>query len=206
MRKILSVLLLLLFSSKAVVAKDYGIQGVTYEIREKDFLKELQEKLQEAQKNGKLAKFQDDVKKQMMGAVNSPKAVEGITKATFAREWYFDPSVSRSTDLADQNGQVFYRAGTKVNPLDYVSFTKTLIFIDGDDASQVKWAIAQNKIKKSKTKIILVKGRVIDLMRQNKIRLYFDQKGTLTTKFGIKAVPATVAQEGKMLKVMEVPL
>jgi conjugal transfer pilus assembly protein TraW len=198
--------LLLLLSSNIAVAKDYGIQGVTYEITEKDFLKELQEKLQEAQKSGKLAKFQDDVKKQMISSVNSPKAVEGITKATFAREWYFDPSVSKPTDLADQNGQVFYRAGTKVNPLDYMSFTKTLIFIDGDDEAQVRWALEQNKIKKSKTKIILVRGRVIDLMRQKKVRLYFDQQGTLTTKFGIKAVPATVAQEGKMLKVMEVPL
>ncbi len=198
--------LLLLLSSNIAVAKDFGIQGVTYEIAEKDFLKELQEKLQEAQKSGKLAKFQDDVKKQMISSVNSPKAVEGITKATFAREWYFDPSVSKPTDLADQNGQVFYRAGTKVNPLDYMSFTKTLIFIDGDDEAQVRWALEQNKIKKSKTKIILVRGRVIDLMRQKKVRLYFDQQGTLTTKFGIKAVPATVAQEGKMLKVMEVPL
>ncbi len=198
--------LLLLLSSNIAVAKDFGIQGVTYEIAEKDFLKELQEKLQEAQKSGKLAKFQDDVKKQMISSVNSPKAVEGITKATFAREWYFDPSVSKPTDLADQNGQVFYRAGTKVNPLDYMSFTKILIFIDGDDETQVRWALEQNKIKKSKTKIILVRGRVIDLMRQKKVRLYFDQQGTLTTKFGIKAVPATVAQEGKMLKVMEVPL
>lgn len=205
MLKILLALLSLL-SSNIAVAKDYGIQGVTYEITEKDFLKELQEKLQEAQKSGKLAKFQDDVKKQMISSVNSPKAVEGITKATFAREWYFDPSVSKPTDLADQNGQVFYLAGTKVNPLDYMSFTKTLIFIDGDDEAQVRWALAQNKIKKSRAKIILVKGRVIDLMRQKKIRLYFDQQGTLTTKFGIKAVPATVAQEGKMLKVMEVPL
>jgi conjugal transfer pilus assembly protein TraW len=205
MKKTLLALLLLL-SSNTAVAKDYGIQGVTYEIREKDFLKDLQEKLQEAQKNGKLAKFQDDVKKQMVNSVNSPKAVEGITKATFAREWYFDPSVSRPTDLADQNGQVFYRAGTKVNPLDYMSLTKTLIFIDGDDEAQVRWALAQNKIKKSRTKIILVKGKVIDLMRQKKIKLYFDQQGTLTTKFGIKAVPATVAQEGKMLKVMEFPL
>jgi conjugal transfer pilus assembly protein TraW len=198
--------LLLLLSSNIAVAKDFGIQGVTYEIAEKDFLKELQEKLQEAQKSGKLAKFQDDVKKQMISSVNSPKAVEGITKATFAREWYFDPSISKPTDLADQNGQVFYRAGTKVNPLDYMSFTKTLIFIDGDDEAQVRWALEQNKIKKSKTKIILVRGRVIDLMRQKKVRLYFDQQGTLTTKFGIKAVPATVVQEGKMLKVMEVPL
>ena len=206
MKKISLVLLLLLFSSTAVVAKDYGIVGTTYEIAEKDFLKEIQEKLQEAQKSGKLSKFQDDMKKQMVSSVNAPKEVQGITRATVAREWFFDPSISKPNDLADQNGKVFYKAGTKVNPLDYLPMTQTLIFIDGDDDAQVKWALKQNKIRKSKTKIILIRGRIIDLMRARKTRLYFDQGGNLTKKFEIKTVPATVEQEGKMLKVREVVL
>jgi conjugal transfer pilus assembly protein TraW len=205
MKKILLALLFSLFSEIAV-AKDYGIHGKTYDIREKDFLQEIQEKLQEAQKNGKLAKFQDDVKKQMVGAVNSPKAVDGITKATVAREWFFDPSISRPEDLRDQKGQIFYHANTKVNPLDYVSLSKILIFIDGADEAQVHWALAQNKIRKSRAKIILVKGKIIDLMRAKKVRLYFDQNGILTKKFGITAVPATVEQEGKMLKIREIVL
>jgi conjugal transfer pilus assembly protein TraW len=43
-------------------------------------------------------------------------------------------------------------------------------------------------------------------MRTKKVRLYFDQGGGLTSKFNIKAVPAVVEQEGKMLKVREVAL
>ena len=206
MKKTLLALLLLLFSSKAVVAKDYGIQGSTYQITEKDFLKDIQEKLQAAQKDGKLAKFQNDMKTQMVASVNSPKEVGGITKAAGNREWLFDPSVSKPTDLADQTGKVFYRAGTKVNPLDYLSMTQALLFIDGDDETQVKWALKQHKQRKSKAKIILIRGKIIDLMRTRKVRLYFDQGGNLTNKFGIKAVPAVVEQEGKMLKVREVAL
>ena len=206
MKKTLLALLLLLFSSKAVVAKDYGIQGTTYQITEKDFLKDIQEKLQAAQKDGKLAKFQNDLKTQMVTSVNSPKGVEGITKASTNREWFFDPSVSKPTDLADQTGKVFYRAGTKVNPLDYISMTQALIFIDGDDEAQVKWALKQHKQLKSKAKIILIRGKIIDLMRLKKVRLYFDQGGNLINKFSIKAVPAVVEQEGKMLKVREVAL
>jgi len=206
MKKTLLVLLLLLFSSKAVVAKDYGIQGATYQITEKDFLKDIQEKLQAAQKDGKLAKFQNDLKTQMVTSVNSPKGVEGITKASTNREWFFDPSVSKPTDLADQTGKVFYRAGTKVNPLDYISMTQALIFIDGDDETQVKWALKQYKQLKSKAKIILIRGKIIDLMRVKKVRLYFDQGGNLINKFSIKAVPAVVEQEGKMLKVRDVAL
>ena len=62
MKKTLSVLLFLLFSEMAF-AKDLGIHGVTFEIREKNLLEEIQEKLQEAKKDGRLDKFQNSVKK-----------------------------------------------------------------------------------------------------------------------------------------------
>jgi hypothetical protein len=36
--------------------------------------------------------------------------------------------------------------------------------------------------------------------------VYFDQAGELTTKFGIKASPAVVVQDGLMLKIEELSL
>jgi conjugal transfer pilus assembly protein TraW len=209
MKHKLLVLLFLLFSITAnqkSIARDYGIVGTTYLIIEKDFLKEIQEKLKEMEQNGKLAKFQNGIKKQMVDSVNKPKPVAGITPTKFAKSWLFDPSVFLDKNLTDQNGRVFYKAGTKVNPLDHLSLTRTLIFIDGDDETQVKWAIKQDKLKKNKTKIILVKGAIIDLMKQTKTRLYFDQNGTLTKKFSIEHTPATVEQEGKKLRISEVLL
>ncbi len=207
MKKTLLALLFTVFSAISnTYARDYGVVGTTYPIIEQDFLKEIQSKLKVMEKNGKLAKFQDDVKQQMVNSVNKPKAVANITETKFAKSWLFDPTVFLDNDLADQNGRVFYKAGTKVNPLDHLSLTRTLIFIDGDDEMQVKWALKQDEIKKGKTKIILVKGAIIDLMKQTKIRLYFDQSGTLTKKFSILHVPAKVEQEGKKLRVSEVLL
>jgi len=205
MKKTSLVLLFLLFS-KTAVATDLGIHGVTYPIKEKNLLEEIQEKLQEAKKDGRLEKFQNGVKQQMFDHANNPNPVEGIGKATKNRESLYDPSVSRAEDLKDQNGKVFYRAGTKVNPLDKIALTKILLFIDGSDSEQVNWALNIYKKRKGRAKIILVKGKIIDLMKKNKVRLYFDQKGFLTTKFSIHAVPASVEQEGKMLKVREVAL
>lgn len=205
MKKTLLVLLFLLFS-KAAVAKDLGIHGNTYQIKEKNLLEEIQERLQEAKKDGRLDKFQNNVKKQMLDQANNPKLVDGVVKTTSNREWLYDPSVSWPEDLKDQNGKIFYRAGTKVNPLDKVSLTKILLFIDGDYEQQVKWALNNFRQRKGKAKIILVKGRVIDLMKKGKVRLYFDQNGVLIKKFSIKAVPASVEQEGKMLRVKEVAI
>lgn len=205
MKKILLALLFLLFSNIAS-AKDLGIHGVFYEITEKNLLEEIQEKLQEAKKDGRLEKFQNSVKDKMFDQVNNPKPVNGIHKATSNREWLYDPSISLNEDLKDQNGKVFYRAGTKVNPLDKISLTKALLFIDGSDEEQVKWAIKYYQQRKAKAKIILIKGKVIELMKKNKVRLYFDQTGVLVNKFSIRAVPALVEQEGKMLRVKEVAL
>lgn len=205
MKKTLLVLLFLL-SSKMAIAKDLGIHGNTYPITEKNLLEEIQEKLQEAKKDGRLEKFQDGVKKDMFSRANNPESVKGIVKAVSDREWLFDPSVSLPEDLKDQNGRVFYKAGTKVNPLDKVSLTRTLLFIDGDDKSQVVWALDQHRRRKGRAKIILVKGKIIDLMRKNKVRFYFDQGGLFVRKFSIKAVPAFIEQQGKMLKIKEVAL
>jgi conjugal transfer pilus assembly protein TraW len=36
--------------------------------------------------------------------------------------------------------------------------------------------------------------------------VYFDQDGYLTSRFGIKAVPAIVRQKGKALEVAETPV
>ena len=209
MKKTLLVLLSLLFSIATFqksIARDYAQQGTVYPIVEQDFLKEIMAKLKVMEQNGKLAKFQNGVKKQMVDSVNKPKPVAGITTTKFAKSWLFDPTVFLDHDLADQNGRVFYKAGNKVNPLDHISLTRTLIFIDGDDETQVKWALKQDKLKKGKTKIILVKGAIIDLMKQTKTRLYFDQNGTLTKKFSIEHTPAKIEQEGKKLRISEVLL
>ncbi len=222
MKKILIVALSLFFSfcqldqmvMKAELisfanAKDFGIQGNTYEVIEIDLLKQITAKLQELKANGKLDKIQSDIKQKMINSVNNPKPVAGITKTAIAKDWLYDPSVSLNHNLYDQRGRAFYIAGTKVNPLDKISLSRTLIFIDGSDEVQVKWALKkyrnlgnQNKL----AKIILVKGAIIELMNQSKARLYFDQNGVITGKFGIGHVPATVEQEGKMLRIREVVL
>jgi conjugal transfer pilus assembly protein TraW len=203
MKKTLLALLLLL-SSNIAVAKDYGIHGNTYEIKEQSFLDQIQAKLKKLEKSGELAKMQQKMKEKTFESVNQPKAVKDLTRASVNKEWIYDKSVTLEKDLADQNGRVFYKAGTKVNPLDRISMTKTLIFIDGSDEEQVKWALIQNK--KKRVKIILTSGQIIKLMKSKKVRFYFDQNGTLIKKFSINHVPASVEQDGKSLLVKEIAL
>ena len=55
-------------------------------------------------------------------------------------------------------------------------------------------------------KLILTGGSPFDRMKAAQRRFYFDQGGQLTAKFGIRALPAVVEQQGKVLKITEVAL
>ena len=79
-----------------------------------------------------------------------------------------------------------------------------LVFVDGDDPAQLAWAT--RRYKATDAKLILVRGAPLELMRARQRRFYFDQGGTLVKHFGIRAVPATVEQQGRFLIISEVPL
>ena len=90
-----------------------------------------------------------------------------------------------------------------VSKLVAVAVTTPLVFIDGDDEAQDAWAL---KRFDDKAKLILVKGAPLELMTRRQRRFYFDQAGTLTTKFGITHVPAVVVQAGQAMRVSETPV
>lgn len=206
MKKTLLVLPLLFFSQLigTANAKDFGVIGNIYPIVEPDFLEQIQTNLKKAEEKGQIKALQQEMKNKTIENTNRLKPVLNITKTEINRVWYYDPTVFLNEDLKNQNGRIFYKAGSKINPLETISLSKALIFIDGDDEKQVKWAINQSQTRKAK--IILIKGRIIDLMKLHKIRFYFDQNGSITKKLGIKFVPAIVEQKEKLLKVSEVAL
>jgi len=50
-----------------------------------------------------------------------------------------------------------------------------------------------------RTKIILTGGNPQQLMQLHDRQLFYDQKGVLTQKFLLKAVPAVITQQGRQL-------
>ena len=128
----------------------------------------------------------------------NPVAVSGIIKTETPRTFYFDPSYSAPEDIKDDQGRVIVAKGTTVNPLVSIALWQPLICRDGEDESQLRWGLKQTG------KIVLVRGSPILLQEKLGKSFYFDQAGIYTKKFGIKQVPAIVAQEGFQLKISEV--
>lgn len=175
--------------------KDLGVCGEVFLIQEESLLEVIQAKLHALQKNGKLKEHQKDIVEKVKKGILHPQAVSGITTTKVARRFIYNPSIQVPYDLKDYEGHVFAQGGTRINPLKTHPLTKPLLFIDGEDAAQVKWALEQRASFGSEPKIILVKGSPFELMDRTQRRFYFDQGGVLVKKLGIAQVPACVSQE-----------
>lgn len=149
-----------------------------------------------------------------------------ITDASLPEVFYYDPTYTLDRDIFDAKGSLLHKSGKKVNPLEYIPLRENLLFINGDDQRQValatalhhkKWKKEQKNKKNEQNrqnqkayndikdiKIILTKGSPLKIQREHKIWIYFDQAGILTSKLGIKQVPALVEQDGLRLKITHI--
>lgn len=145
------------------------------------------------EENGELERHNLELQKKTRAAIERPKPVEGISKATETRVFYYDPTYVVQGDIKDHQGKIIHSKGTRINPLETVGLSQGLLFFDGDDAGQITFA--REKLKESSVKLILVKGAPLALSETWKVPVYFDQSGLLTKQLGIHHVPALVTQE-----------
>ncbi|MBM3632386.1 MAG: type-F conjugative transfer system protein TraW [Alphaproteobacteria bacterium] len=181
-------------------AKDLGTIGTTFEIVEKSLLKVIEEKLHDLQVSGKLAEHQKELQMRVRQSIDRPRPVEGLQKTTTYQSRDYDPSFVLDKDIKDHEGNLIAIAGTRYKPLDYYSFGKPLLLIDGDDTSQVKWALSQEG------KIVLTRGKPMLLTKEHKRTFFFDQGGLLVKKFDISKIPVRVSQKDKVLLIEEIPI
>ncbi len=179
--------------------------GKTYPITEPDMLEDIQNKLKNMEKSGKLKLLQQEAVNRSKHSIEHPKSVKGLSRTKVARTYYFDPSLRVPRDIVTPDGQVIARANDKVNPLDFMPLSKHLVFFDQGDPAQVKLAAGMIKKYEGRVKPILVAGEPLTLTRQWKQQVFFDQSGFLIRRFGISHVPALVSQENKRIRIDEMP-
>jgi conjugal transfer pilus assembly protein TraW len=198
------VILCSLTLSSAGQASDHGVVGQTFPVIETDLLSVIEQRLTRLQASGGIDRMNAEFARRAEAKVRRPTPVAGISPATQARVWAFDPTIVIEKDVKDQKGNFVARAGQTVNPLHFVAMHQALVFVDGDDKAQMEWATSQ--YSDLKAKIILVSGSPIEEMTARKRRFYFDQEGRLTGKFGVRHTPAVAEQDGKIIKVSEIKL
>ena len=215
MFKILVSLLVVSFICINADTKDLGKYGATFQIKEQDVVEYIKNRLKALEASGELLEQQQQALDKAKAKLKNPDPVKGITDTENEREFYHDPTYVLKEDLKDHNGNIIHKKGYTVNPLSKVSFGPDMLFINGEDEKQVEWAKSYSRepfVNRSKgdvsttAKVVLVRGSPIDLEEKLGIKVYFDQVGSITSKLGIRQVPAVVSQDGERLKIKEIKL
>lgn len=195
MKKIL--LLLLLFNS--AYAKDFGVSGTSFPLKERSLIEVIQEKMG-CMSEEQARVLNEKIKNHYINLINKPKPVDGIQKATTYEVHYYDPTITISQDIKDHENSIIVKKGTNYNPLTLYALEQELLFFDGEDKDQVQWA------KKQQGTWILINGKPLDLEEKEKTPVFYDQGGVLTKKFGIQKVPSRVSQKDSLLKIESFPI
>ena len=198
------VALLSVSLTSATRARDHGVVGQAFPIIEPDLMATMEAKLERLQASGGIDRMNTEFARRAEARVRRPKPVAGISAATEARTWAYDPTIIIERDVQDQKGNYIARAGQSVNPLDFTAVRQALVFVNGDSKAEMDWATSQ--YSDLKAKIILVNGSPIEEMTARQRRFYFDQEGRLTGKPGVRHTPAVAVQDGRVMKLTEIKL
>ena len=194
---ILSIIL-----SLPLQAKNLGTIGKTWPIAEEDFLVFVHQKLAAMQADGSLAKKEQQVTDRVRQDALNLAPVSWLTTTVNPSVFYYDPTFTVTRTLTNEKGHVFARKGQRINPLTLIVFHETLWFIDARDHRQLAWLKSRLPHFKH-NKIILTGGSIATAYHTLKQRIYFDQKGLLSKKFGLTHVPDQIISVGKRLKIQE---
>lgn len=193
-------------------AKDLGRIGATFPIGEIDMLVWIKQRLKGFEQSGKLASMQQEFAQRVAESVETPPPLT-LTTTTTPSSFFVDPSLTLARDLSYAKGQIFAKAGIRINPFDtntwpeqsrppnQFEYSHVLIFFDARDEQQI--AFAQTFESTKPIKWVLTGGSPNAVAERLNSRIYFDQQGDLSKKMHIKAVPSLVEQSGINWKVTE---
>ena len=183
-------------------AKDLGVRGATWPVAEPDLLAEIEDRLLEMQRSGELARQQDEARMRARRKLEEPDPVPGIAPAREERTRSFDPSIAAARDIRSAGGTLVAAAGSRVNPLADMTLARDLLFVDGRRAVEIAWALAHDR----PSKIVLLAGRPLELMRKHRRPFFFDQGGRLAARLELRFTPSLVEQAGSRLRITEIPV
>ena len=186
----------------AALAKDLGVRGATWPVAEPDLLAQIEARLGEMERSGELARLEDEARERARRRLETPDPAPGIAPAREERSRLFDPAIVVERDIRTSEGVLVAAAGTRVNPLARMTLVRDLLFVDGRREAEIAWALAHER----PSKIVLLAGRPLELMRQHRRPFFFDQGGRLAARFGLRFTPSLVEQAGKQLRITEVPV
>jgi len=199
--------LLILLGSPALAQTaviDHGVYGELFPVAEKDLREVFKARLRTLSETGRMAELEAEFRTKAEATATRPAAVANLSPTIEERTFTHDPTLIIENTITDHQstgapGNVLAKAGDRINPLDFVTPNKGLLFIDGEIPAQVAWAKEHSHLYH----IILTNGAPAELTNTIGTQTYFDQGGHITAHYGIKQIPAKIEPQGKLLQITE---
>lgn len=186
----------LLVCSLSVQAKDIGTFGMTYRIAERDALAEIEERARQVD-------WHKVLDKRKVENFQGPTERVRLPRTKRNRSFPVDMTYTTEIDVPDGKGGILYPKGYTFNPLDYVTYPKTLVVIDGTDPEQVKWFAASEYDKRLDVTLLLTEGSFGTVSKRiSRPLFYADRK--IVERLKLKAVPSVIRQKGRVMEVLEI--
>lgn len=195
-----------------VEAENLGVKAQTYQL-DRDGREQIKDIIRQKEASGEIRRFWEDYRNKTIAAIKNPPPL-GIKSDFAPRSEIHEAKFVLPFDYRNEKGQVVAHRGTVIEPLKIMPLTSRLIFIDGRDERQIRYAIARGRT--TPLKIVLTAGSPYSLRVQYQnvdwrggkgVPFYFDQRKaiiqTLKRLYGIdiRSVPAVLAQKGDKLSV-----
>jgi len=188
----------MVIGATSVQAKVLGSFGMTYRISERDALTEIEERSRQVD-------WSKVLDKRKVENYQGPPDRMNLPRAKRSRIFPADMTYTTEIDVPDGKGGILYPKGYTFNPLDYVTYPKTLVVINGNDPEQVKWLAASEYDKRLDVTLLLTEGNFGTVAKRvSRPVFYADRK--LIERLKLKAVPSVIKQNGRLMEVTEVAL
>ncbi len=196
MKTITSIsLLIYLISVGLASAKEIGITGRTFPIAERDALEEIEERVRAVDWQKYFQRINPEEYR--------PNNLVVLPRTKIQRKRLVDITYTLETDIVNDKGELLYPRGYKINPADYVPFSKTLVIINGEDQDQVKWFEQSELRKRIDVSLFLSAGDSMDLARRLRRPTYY-ATSPLIGRFQIQMVPSIIKAKEKMIEIEEI--
>jgi conjugal transfer pilus assembly protein TraW len=183
--------LLVLSVTVSAAANAATVIGPTYPIAEPDTATELHNRASAV--DWKKYFSIDATKEQAFESIHLPRAVHNGS-------YLFDPTYAIPREITDAKGKVLYPAGYKINVYDRITMPGRVLVIE-NRAEDLRWLREVAKPANG-DKVLLAGGNVYAAREETHLPLYLlDQR--FVERFGLRAVPSIVRQEGNRLRVSE---
>lgn len=127
-----------------------------------------------------------------------------LPRATQENQFVYTPTIKLPRTIYNTSGRLIFQQGTVINVLKQLpTYQPNWIFIDAQDAAQLQWA--KNQLEQLKNiRVILVNRPVFDAASKLQHEVFFDERGYISQKLGIKHLPARVTRQNDGLLIQEI--